>query len=674
MNLVNELFIPKNIGADLKTSLLIFFNKIKNNQFIPECLKKVFITSIPKKRKSPMDLVNERGIFLTPRLRAILSKLIFNSIIDIIEDQLSPSNIGARRKRSPRDHLFVAYAVVNETVQSEDVPCKDLVFTDVTQCFDSLWTQKTLSDLYSNGVKTNLLNLLHELSKSAKIVIKTPVGNSEEGSIEDTIMQGETLSSILCTSTMDKMAKDSKAETLKYRDEVNIPKMGFVDDILDANKCGEKIKKMHEETVEQLNKRKLQINKDKSVKIHVKGRKDHNDCECEELFVDSWDIEKHETASGNILKDKYKGKHPVKKVEKYEYLGNVVEGDGSNKETMKERTAKGQGAVRDILQILEGCFFGDHYIEALKIMRNSKLTSVLTYNVEVIHNISKKEIEMLDRVDLQLLRQSMMLSKKSTRSLILLELGLIPVEYIVKQKRINFLHHLLTSDEESLSKKVFLKQREFPVKGDYVILVNKDLDDFKISMTYEEIKDMSKQKFKELVKGRTEKASLEKLLKEKNKLSKGKELEYTELKTQNYMRPGNKLSIHQMRKILQLRIRDTSVRANLKNAYQKTTCPALGCLEEETQFHLYSSDCWNKEGDGMLIKPNSSCYNDIFKDDIERQLEVMCVIFQRLAKRDQILRYDGPLDSRIPTLVIRKAKKKLKLQHKQQQLQSKKIN
>ena len=474
MGLVNELFIPKNISSNLKTSLLIMFNTIKNNCFIPDFLRNVFITSIPKsKSKSPMELEGERGIFLVPKLRVVLSKLIYNSIIDIIEDQLSQSNIGNRRNKSPRDHLFVAYAVINETVQSKDACCKDLVFTDVSQCFDSLWTQKTLIDLFSNGVKSNLLNLIHEISKSANIAIKTPVGNTEKGSIKDVIMQGENLSGILCTSTMDKMSQESKSKTLQYRDEISIPKMGFVDDILDMNKCGKDIKNMHEETIEQLNKRKLQVNKDKSVRIHVRGR--NSSSKCEELYVDAWDLEKCKTETGFTLKDVYKGKTEVKTVEKYEYLGNIIEQKGSNKDTIKDRVNKCQGVIRDIGQILEGCLFGDHFVEALKIMRNSKLVSVLTYNVEVIHNLEKSDILALDKVDLQLLRKSMMVSSKSARCLILLELGLIPVEYIIKQKRINFLYHLLTSEDQSLAKSVFTKQAKQPMKGDFVKLVNKDM-------------------------------------------------------------------------------------------------------------------------------------------------------------------------------------------------------
>ena len=114
MGVVNEIFTFKNIGSDLKYSILSFCNKIKNTLYIPEVFKNVFITSIPKKRKSSLSLSDQRGIFLVPKLRSIFVKLVYNSIIGIIESNLSSSNIGARKNKAPRDHLFVLYTVINE--------------------------------------------------------------------------------------------------------------------------------------------------------------------------------------------------------------------------------------------------------------------------------------------------------------------------------------------------------------------------------------------------------------------------------------------------------------------------------------------------------------------------------------------------------------------------------
>ena len=237
MGIVNELFMPENIGEDLKCSLLVFFNKIKNQNQIPHFFRNVYITAIPKKRKSSLDLVSQRGIFLVPKLRSLFLKLIYNSIIDKIEDNLSLSNIGARKNKSPRDHLFVVYSVIQETLSEKDVSDLDLVFYDLCQAYDSLWVSHTLVDLYENKVDTNLLNVIYELSKKATIAIKTPVGVSNTKEIEETIMQGETVSSILCTSTVDKVAKDCPLPPIKYKKEVAIPKLGFVDDILDINRC-----------------------------------------------------------------------------------------------------------------------------------------------------------------------------------------------------------------------------------------------------------------------------------------------------------------------------------------------------------------------------------------------------------------------------------------------------
>ena len=202
---------------------------------------------------------------------------------------------------------------------------------------------------------------------------------------------------------------------------------------------------------------------------------------------------------------------------------------------------------------------------------------------------------MLDKIDIQLLRKSIMVSSKSSRSLLLLELGVVPVEYLLKQKRINFLHHLLTSEDQSLAKAVFLKQTERPMKGDYVNIVNKDLVDCKINLTYDQIKTLTKKKFKEIEKEAVRKASLQNLLNEKRMLSKGNDLKYEELKTQSYLLPGNNLSINDMRRILQIRIRDIPVRRNFPNAHKSQNCLFKGCTEEETQAHLFNSSCWTKE-------------------------------------------------------------------------------
>ena len=136
-----------------------------------------------------------------------------------------------------------------------------------------------------------MLNLINELSKESHIVIKTPVGESEATTIENTIMQGETLSSILCTNSVDKIGKDSDVKPYEYRMKSIIPQMSFVDDVLDIKKCGKETKRMNEYTTEQVNLRKLQLNKDKCARMHVRS-KNNKEVECEAVYIDDWEVEK----------------------------------------------------------------------------------------------------------------------------------------------------------------------------------------------------------------------------------------------------------------------------------------------------------------------------------------------------------------------------------------------
>ena len=50
---------------------------------------------------------------------------------------------------------------------------------------------------------------------------------------------------------------------------MKISKLGFVDDNVDITKCGDHTKQMNDYTTTEVNKRKLQLNTDKCVRMHV---------------------------------------------------------------------------------------------------------------------------------------------------------------------------------------------------------------------------------------------------------------------------------------------------------------------------------------------------------------------------------------------------------------------
>ena len=74
-NLVCELFKIYVIGDDLKASVLMMMNRMKDEIMIPDSLRRANITILHKK-SCKLDLNNWRGIFVSSVLRTILMKLI----------------------------------------------------------------------------------------------------------------------------------------------------------------------------------------------------------------------------------------------------------------------------------------------------------------------------------------------------------------------------------------------------------------------------------------------------------------------------------------------------------------------------------------------------------------------------------------------------------------------
>ena len=93
-----------------------------------------------------MGLCNDRGIFILSILRKILDKILCNHFYPCLDAAMSDSNIGARKSKNVRNHLFIIYAVIN-CVLKEKTHCIDIMIYGFVQAFDSLWLTGCMNDL-----------------------------------------------------------------------------------------------------------------------------------------------------------------------------------------------------------------------------------------------------------------------------------------------------------------------------------------------------------------------------------------------------------------------------------------------------------------------------------------------------------------------------------------------
>ena len=501
----NELFRNEIAGKYLKISMLMLFNRIKMNNQIPEFIKSADVTTIYKGKGEKCSLNNDRGIFLVTIFRSILMRLIYKDNYSIIDSNMSDSQVGGRKGKSVRNHVWLLNGIITDVLSSKKKRPIDVQIFDYRQCFDSLWLEECLNDLYDSGVKNDNLALLYNVNKHVKVAVKTPVGKTTRKSIFSAITQGDVFSPILCSNLVDTIGKECLQEgkyTYSYRGEVDIPPLSMMDDLLCVSECGHKSYMINAYINHKTSSKKLQFGTDKCKKMHVGKIKE--DYKCRKLVIDQWTEELKINNENKYIeiKDTFEGKKEMEEKSEEKYLGVIISKDGKNMKNIKDRVAKGTGIVKRIFAILDSIPLGKHYFEVAMILRDSLLISSILYNAEAWYNISNTELNLIETVDLMFMRKLLNAPRATSIEMFYLELGCLPFRQIIREKRLSFLHYILNEDSKSLIHKFFQAQLKTRSNKDWITSVIDDLKRLEIMFSFEEIRKMKKENFMMMVKNR----------------------------------------------------------------------------------------------------------------------------------------------------------------------------
>ena len=405
-NIVCEIFKEDVIGYDLKMSVLIIMNKIKREGTVPECMRTANITMLHKK-KSKVDLNNWRGIFVTSVLRTILMKMIHERTYKKVSSSMTDSQIGAKKNKSVRNHLFVLNSIISDVLSSKKKQPIDLSILDFRQMFDAEELSICLNSLYEAGIKDDTLALIYEANKRNVICVKTPNGLTKNASICEKIMQGDVMSPLLSSNMVDKNIGKVALATghiYLYKNKVEIPPLTMQDDTLGISVCGFRSIQMNQFLNTRTNLMNLQFGQDKCEKMHV--GKTLNEDICTNMTVDSWKevLFKNENDETE-LKDIHTGHEVMKEVTEKKYLGDIISQDGRNDKNIKDRTNKATGNINKIVSTLNERPFGKHKFKSFKLMRDGILLGGLLTNVESWINVTKANVEDLEKPDTHLIRK-----------------------------------------------------------------------------------------------------------------------------------------------------------------------------------------------------------------------------------------------------------------------------
>ena len=109
---------------------------------------------------------------------------------------MSCSNIGARKHRNIREHLFVINAIINDVKHNNENQDIDIQIYDVAKCFDKLEYVNTAIDFFNSGVQDDRFVVVANSNKTANVAIKTPWGITDRTGFTNIEMQGTVLAGI----------------------------------------------------------------------------------------------------------------------------------------------------------------------------------------------------------------------------------------------------------------------------------------------------------------------------------------------------------------------------------------------------------------------------------------------------------------------------------------------
>ena len=604
----NELFRPEVAGKDLKLAILKLMNKIKTDQAFPKEMELCDISSVYKRKGCRNSFNSYRGIFRVSFLRCILDRLIYNDEYEIIDNNLTDSNVGARKGRNIRDNIFVLNAISNSVLkgQEEDV---DIQVFDIEKCFDALWAQECINDIYDAGLTNDKLPLLFLENMNAQCAVKVNNCKSKRIDIKNTIMQGTVWGSLFCTATMDKLGKlvyKDKELVYKYKGVVDTPCLGMVDDILSIQRCSNKSVKTNSVINAFVELKKLKFSETKCHRIHL-GKPNRNPSNCPELKV-------HTEVMKNSAKEKY--------------LGDIISNKGTIKATIEERKAKGYATVAEILAILKDIPLGQHKLEIGLQLRQAMFLNGVLFNSEAWHDVSDDDLKALETIDEHLLRSLVDGHAKAPLEFLYLEAGVPAIRHLVSCRRLLYLQTILKRPEEELTYRVLMAQKDDPSPGDFINLVYNDIRDLEMNIDVEQIKQMGIEPFKNLVKKKTRNAAFKHLLSLQAKHSKIRNIQYNSLQCQPYML-SSIFTNDEVNLLHSLRSRSTNCKINFRGLYgDDLSCPLCDDGSQDDQPHLLKCQRLRQLMKSDDVARSNVKYNDIF-GSIYKQKEVT-VIFCKL--------------------------------------------
>ena len=560
-------------GEEMNKSLQMIINQVDNQKVVPDEWERMEIMTTHKKGER-MFMNNKRGLFLTNNVSKVYERVVKSRNDETFRSGLTEWQNGGITERGPIDNTFL----INSIIERNNYYKKStyLVLTDAEKCFDKLWLDDGIFELWRCGTDIRDCMMIKNLNKKAEVIVRTPVGDTEPFTLHNIVRQGTVYGPQICAASMDKINIIGKDIVTYYSPELPIRAGVFVDDVNGAGEvtvannviynCG---------LLEDRKKMTFSVKNGKTEYMVIGPKKVGIESLTNE--VKSGRVERvieHKTLGMWLDESGDYGINIIKKKEKLPYMIHT---------TRREANPQNIGvfAVEARLQLAEVVV----------------IPSIL-YSSEAFSTYKQKEIDQLEQIQHTILTGILEMPSTTPYYPLIMETGWWTMKSRVAYRKLMLYHNIVKSDERRVIKKSLEIQKKEDRPTTWYSSIQDEMNEYDIKL---DVGNSSKSQWKNHVKKKITTKD-EKVVRRKCfEMSKGRTIRSNAYGKKEYL---GKVSLGMTRKILKYRTHMIVIPGNYK---ARTEGECLMCrVNKGTTEHYfvcpetkYLADVWEVDAQDL---------------------------------------------------------------------------
>ena len=582
----NEIFIE----ADPETRNIFckMIKEIHSKEKIPESWLEGEIKRLYKGKGIKGKCSNERGITLASNVGKVYERILNERIKK--EVHITEAQGGGITGNATVDHLIVLKEAIRQ-IRSRGKTAY-VIFLDVQKAYDKAWLDAILYTMKKNGISGKNLEMMRKMNTGLTARIRTKHGLTRKITIKDSIRQGGVLSVIEYATLMDEITKEiqGREQGIKMENGETLANLLWMDDVA----------LIHEET------KQLQEIMDTTNHVALTNHIEFGAAKCKVVKIGPGK-KSQITLNEQILEE----------VTAYKYLGDMINNKADLEDQIKALKGKIHASTQEILAETGNKEFKGMKTAAIWKLVETIIIPIITYGSESWEP-KKKEMTQIEAIFNKTLKTILQLPDQTPTATLLAETGFIPIELVVKKKKIMHANRVLTKEKMGLIQ-LITKEKSLWREGIKNLQEEYNISDETLTGNKETLRKImyyeNKSKFEQYVKKEAEqKSKVKHWLEMRGGETPQRRAVYLKMMTRK-----------ECSNIIKVRTRMLPAKSNYGDRYENKMC-RLCQEEEETQRHILSECRTTKE----II--NHLEYEEYFTQDETEALQIMAGNIEKIMK------------------------------------------